>query len=86
MDPHRIYRTREDVVLPLSNPVVGLDGQKMTEILIPNNTKVIVGMRASNTNPELWGPDSYEWKPERWLKPLPDSVIEAHLPGIYSNL
>ncbi|PPQ71210.1 hypothetical protein CVT25_004681 [Psilocybe cyanescens] len=78
--------TREDVVLPLSSAIRGLDGQEMTEIPIPNNTKVIVGMMASNTNPELWGPDSYEWKPERWLKPLPDAVVSAHLPGIYSNL
>ncbi|KAH9475657.1 Cytochrome P450 monooxygenase 91 [Psilocybe cubensis] len=78
--------TREDVVLPLSNPITGINGEQIPEIFIPQNTKVIVGMRASNTNAELWGPDSFEWKPERWLKPLPKGVVDAHLPGIYSNL
>ncbi|KAJ3515938.1 hypothetical protein NLJ89_g1436 [Agrocybe chaxingu] len=37
-------------------------------------------------NYEIWGPDSYEWKPERWLQPLRESVAAAHIPGIYSNL
>ena len=78
--------TRQDVVLPLSTPIKGLDGREITEIPIPRNTNVIVGILASNRNPEIWGPDSYEWKSERWLTPLPESVSEAHIPGIYSNL
>ncbi|KAF8150633.1 cytochrome P450 [Crassisporium funariophilum] len=78
--------TRQDIVLPLSNPVRGLDGREMSEIPIPNNTNVIVSIIGSNRNPEIWGPDSYEWKPERWLTPLPDTVAGAHLPGVYSHL
>jgi len=53
---------------------------------IPNNTDITVGILAANRNPEIWGPDSYEWKPERWLTALPDSVSAAHIPGVYSNL
>ncbi|KAI0073418.1 hypothetical protein K474DRAFT_1710699 [Panus rudis PR-1116 ss-1] len=30
--------------------------------------------------------DAKEWKPERWLSPLPQSVVDEHIPGIYSNL
>ncbi|PPQ65281.1 hypothetical protein CVT26_000241, partial [Gymnopilus dilepis] len=78
--------TRQDVVMPLSKPIQGLDGKEMHEVLVPNNTNVIIGILAANRNPEIWGPDSYEWKPDRWLKPLPESVIDAHLPGIYSHL
>jgi len=78
--------TRQDVVLPLSTPIKGLDGREITEIPLPKNTNVIVGILASNRNPEVWGPDSYEWKPERWLTSLPESVSGAHIPGIYSNL
>ncbi|KAI0039847.1 hypothetical protein FA95DRAFT_1503644, partial [Auriscalpium vulgare] len=33
----------------------------------------------------IWGPDAEEWKPERWLAPLPKTVEEARIPGIYSN-
>ncbi|KAF8807052.1 cytochrome P450 [Phlegmacium glaucopus] len=78
--------TRQDVVLPLSAPIKGLNGQEITELPIPNNTNVIVGILALNRNPEIWGSDSYEWKPERWLTPLPNSVSAANIPGIYSNL
>jgi cytochrome P450 len=27
-----------------------------------------------------------EYKPERWLSPLPDSVADAALPGVYSQM
>ncbi|KDQ24636.1 hypothetical protein PLEOSDRAFT_1047061 [Pleurotus ostreatus PC15] len=78
--------TRKDTVLPLQDPIRGIDGSIISEIPIPSNTNVIVGLRASNTNPQLWGSDALEWKPERWLSPLPDALQEAHVPGIYSNL
>ena len=77
---------RKDVVLPLSKPIKGLDGQEITEIPIPKNTNIVIGVLAINRDPEIWGPDSFEWKPERWLAPLPESVAEARIPGVYSNL
>ena len=79
-------RTREDVVLPLSEPVRGRDGTTVYEVPIPKDTSVFVGIYSSNTRKALWGEDAYEWKPERWLNPLPDTVTDAHVPGIYSNL
>jgi len=78
--------TRKDTVLPLSNSIIGLDGREMNEIPIPSNTNVIIAIYAANRNPEIWGPDSYEWKPERWLNPLPETATNARFPGIYSNL
>jgi len=78
--------TCKDVVLPLSKPIRGVDGAIINHIHIPTNTHVIIGIMASNHNPETWGEDVLEWKPERWLAPLPDSVAAAKLPGIYSNL
>ncbi|KAH9475309.1 Cytochrome P450 monooxygenase 91 [Psilocybe cubensis] len=77
---------RKDVSVPLSSPIKGTDGQTVTEIFVPKNTKILIGILAANRNPELWGPDSYEWKPERWLEPLPETVTNARLPGIYANL
>ncbi|KAF5382086.1 hypothetical protein D9615_004310 [Tricholomella constricta] len=79
-------RARQDTILPLSTPLEGLDGREMHEITIPEKTDVIVSILNTNRDPSLWGPDSYEWKPERWLSPLPDAVIDAHLPGVYSHL
>lgn len=81
-----MHRARKDVVLPLGKPLRGRDGTLMHELLIPNGTNIVVGILASNRNPELWGPDADEWKPERWLNPLPDALINAHIPGVYSHL
>ncbi|KAF7330498.1 hypothetical protein MVEN_02489200 [Mycena venus] len=78
--------TRKDVALKTSTPVTTRNGSTITEIPIPNETDIIVSILSSNRNPAIWGPDSLEWKPERWLSPLPKSVADAHLPGIYSNL
>lgn len=45
-----------------------------------------ISIQETNQDPEIWGPDSGEWKPERWLSPLPDSVLNARIQGVYSHL
>ncbi|KAM5540027.1 hypothetical protein V8D89_006167 [Ganoderma adspersum] len=57
-------------VLPLSEP----------------GTTIFLNLRACNANKAIWGEDAGEWKPERWLRPLPKAVEDAHIPGIYANL
>lgn len=79
-------RAQEDAILPLSWPIEGKDGKLIHEVLVPKGTAVFGGILASNRNKRLWGDDASEWKPERWLSPLPPAVTEAHLPGVYSNL
>jgi hypothetical protein len=42
-------------------------------------------------DPAIWGLNVDQWIPERWLKPLPETVDDAYLPGYiqtcsYSNL
>ncbi len=83
---HHHFSARQDIVLPLSTPIKGVDGQEITEVFVPNDTKLTIGIMASNRNPELWGPDAEEFNPERWLKPLSESLVAAHLPGVYSHL
>ncbi|KAK7466377.1 hypothetical protein VKT23_005101 [Stygiomarasmius scandens] len=78
--------TTRDTVIPLSNPIVGLDGTKITELALPKDTTVLLSLINSNRNPAIWGSDVLEWKPERWLSPLPQAVVDAHLPGVYSHL
>jgi cytochrome P450 len=72
--------------MPLSEPIIGVDGTKLNEIVVPKGTPLFLGLRACNRNKAIWGDDALEWKPERWLQPLPESVGNAHIPGIYSNL
>ncbi|KAI0631279.1 cytochrome P450 [Trametes polyzona] len=82
-----IFReAQRDMVLPLSEPIRGVDGTLMREIAVPKDTVVHVGIMGSNMNKKTWGPDAWEWRPERWLAPQPEAVTEAHIPGVYSNL
>ncbi|KAK1230228.1 hypothetical protein PQX77_006693, partial [Marasmius sp. AFHP31] len=76
----------QDVIVPFSTPVRCTDGSIVNEITLPANTKVHIDIVNANRNPELWGPDALEWKPERWLSSLPSTITEAKVPGIYSHL
>ncbi|KAJ3480633.1 hypothetical protein NLI96_g8209 [Meripilus lineatus] len=82
-----IYRDCiKDMVLPLSKPIQGLDGTWMKDVPVPEGTRIIISVRGCNRNKEIWGEDADEWKPERWLSPLPEAVTIARIPGVYSNL
>ena len=72
------YRTRQDMVLPLGTPIKGVDGSEMHEISVPKGTNIFVNVTACNNDPSIWGEDSYEWKPERWLQPSP--VFQVSFP------
>lgn len=74
------------MVLPVSKPIIGVDGKAMNEILVPKGTKIFISTLASNRNIDLWGADAHEWKPERWLSPLPEKLVQAKIPGVYSHL
>ncbi|OCH84539.1 cytochrome P450 monooxygenase [Obba rivulosa] len=78
--------TRKDAIMPLSEPIRGVDGAIMSEIHVPKGTVIQIGVHGSNWNKALWGEDALEWKPERWLAPLPAALEEARIPGVYSHL
>src|SRR6266702_825728 len=77
--------TRSDVVLPLSSPIQDVDGREVHEIFVPKNTTVFPHIYNLNRDPSIWGTDAAEWKPERWLAPLPKSVADANIQGVYAN-
>lgn len=58
----------------------------MHSIPVPKGTYVFIAIQAANINPDLWGADAHVWRPERWLAPLPGTIAEAKIPGVYSNL
>lgn len=72
--------------MPLSEPIRGRDGKMISEVPIPKGTEIIVGTIGINCSKALWGEDASEWRPERWLSPLPDALSKARVPGVYSNL
>lgn len=72
--------------MPLIEPLTGIDGKPISEVFIPKGTRVVLSLIHCNRDTLIWGPDADEWKPERWLNPLPDSVVNTKVPGIYSHL
>jgi cytochrome P450 len=77
---------RSDIALPFSSPIIYKDGNMLMDIVIPNNATIIVSILGINRDPAIWGEDAAEWKPERWLSPLPPSVADARIPGVYANM
>lgn len=80
------FRARKDAIMPLSKPIRGIDGNEIPRLYVPKGTHLFIGILAINRDPTIWGKDADEWKPDRWLKPLPNTVTDAHIPGIYSNM
>ncbi|KAK7466363.1 hypothetical protein VKT23_005090 [Stygiomarasmius scandens] len=81
-----LFRTAlRDAILPLSKPISSTNGST-NEIFIPQGTQIMISIINCNRDPDIWGQDAMEWKPERWLEPLPDAVLEAKIPGVYSPL
>lgn len=72
--------------MPLSKPIVVNDGNVMKRLLVPAGTELVIGIRSINRDKTIWGDDAEEFKPERWLSPLPSSVLDARVPGVYANL
>jgi len=60
--------------------------KEITGLPVKKGTRVIVSIMNANRAKEIWGDDAFEWKPDRWLKPLPESVAKAKVPGIYSSM
>ncbi|KAI0270682.1 cytochrome P450 [Gloeopeniophorella convolvens] len=83
--PQVVRTARADAVVPLSSPIRDTDGREIHDLFIPEDTTVLIQIRTLNRDPKIWGPDASEWKPERWLSPLPASVTEAKIQGVYSN-
>ena len=73
-------------MLPLSHPIRDANGNETRELFVPKGTTIALGLLSANRNKAIWGEDAMEWKPERWLSPLPDALGKAHVPGVYANL
>ena len=63
-----------DDVLPLSQPVVGPNGEKIDHVTIAKGSYVTVPIRCVNCSETIWGPDAKIFNPQRWLAPDGKSV------------
>ncbi|TEB26355.1 cytochrome P450 [Coprinellus micaceus] len=62
------------------------EGREINELFVPKDTLLFIALGNCNRDPLIWGPEATEWKPERWLSSQPESVTQARIPGVYSNL
>ena len=44
---------------------------KNKDYSLPPDTWVTTNSQALHTNPQIWGPDALDWRPERWLTSFP---------------
>ncbi|KAJ2914416.1 hypothetical protein MD484_g5991, partial [Candolleomyces efflorescens] len=84
--PFIVRESVRDAVLPLQKPIPSEEGKPVDSVFVPKGSKLMLSLLSCNTDPDIWGPDAREWKPERWMAPLPSSVLDAHIPGVYSKL
>ncbi|KAF7308128.1 Cytochrome P450 [Mycena chlorophos] len=73
----------QDDVLPLGEAYVDKQGREFTSLGIRKGQTIHIPIWAVNNDPEIWGSDVAEFKPERWTT-LPDAVNS--IPGIWANL
>ncbi|ELU42937.1 cytochrome P450 [Rhizoctonia solani AG-1 IA] len=61
--------------LPLYYPVTAKDGKSVvTNIHVTKGTSIHLSIRAANMDERTWGEDAGEFRPGRWLEPLPPSL------------
>ncbi|CAE6445955.1 unnamed protein product [Rhizoctonia solani] len=76
----------KDWNLPLRYPVKSKDGRTMiSDLHIKEGTQLYLSLGSVNRDKQTWGDDADHFKPSRWLEPLPNSVTESKIPGVYSN-
>nr|AVZ23830.1 cytochrome P450 [Thanatephorus cucumeris] len=77
----------KDWNLPLRYPIKSKDGKTMISNLhVRKGTHLYLSLGSVNRDKQTWGDDASHFKPTRWLTPLPGSVAESKIPGVYSNM
>ncbi|KAH7907028.1 hypothetical protein BJ138DRAFT_1216436, partial [Hygrophoropsis aurantiaca] len=74
----------QNAVFPFSNPITGVNGKKLRDVVVPRS--ITVQSRSSTLIVIVKYGTALEWKPERWLLPLPQTFTEAEILGVCSHL
>ncbi|KAF7340380.1 hypothetical protein MVEN_01957500 [Mycena venus] len=73
----------QDDVLPLSKPYIDKTGKSHDTLLIPKGQIIRLPILVIHTDPETWGDDAAEFRPERW-EHVPDA--SSAVPSVWGNL
>ncbi|KAE9411164.1 cytochrome P450 monooxygenase [Gymnopus androsaceus JB14] len=74
----------KDDVLPLNIPFTDRSGVVHHEIRIKKGQHFLLAISGVNMSKKLWGEDAMEFRPERWLEPLPEAV--SSIPGVWGHM
>ncbi|SPC61823.1 related to Cytochrome P450 [Ustilago sp. UG-2017b] len=78
--PNTIRVAKVTADIPLSRAYPDRKGKAtITSVHIPKGREVLIPIQAINSDPEIWGEDAAEFKPERWLD-LAESAKQNGLP------
>ncbi|CED83940.1 astaxanthin synthase [Phaffia rhodozyma] len=84
LDPPSPYANREclkdEDFIPLAEPVIGRDGSVINEVRITKGTMVMLPLFNINRSKFIYGEDAEEFRPERWLEDVTDSLNSIEAP------
>ncbi|KZO93792.1 cytochrome P450 [Calocera viscosa TUFC12733] len=66
-----------DAFIPLSAPILTRDGQIVPSIHLPAGAELTIPIEPMNRSTLIWGADAEDFRPERWLAPLPEGAQEV---------
>ncbi|EIN14705.1 cytochrome P450 [Punctularia strigosozonata HHB-11173 SS5] len=81
--PGTMRVAQHDDVIPLGEPAIDRHGTPLSELRVTAGDLIFVPIAAINQAGKIWGEDAHEFKPERWLKPLPDTA--SNIPGVWGH-
>lgn len=70
-----------DDILPLSTGLLSASGEIIDRVPIAKGTLVVIPFRSVNRSAAIWGPDSKEFIPERWLDDKVDAGKAKEISG-----
>lgn len=73
----------QDDVIPLSEPIIAVDGSFVSDIPIPKGQVIAASLYTYNRLPSVWGHDADVWNSDRFLHP---SWSKQTPLGVYANL
>ncbi|THU87170.1 PAH-inducible cytochrome P450 monooxygenase PC-PAH 1 [Dendrothele bispora CBS 962.96] len=72
-----------DDVIPLSEPIISVSGEKLARIPVKKGQRVIIDATSYNRLKSVWGEDADKWSPERFLNSKAQPTTSL---GVYANL
>ncbi|PVG01512.1 cytochrome P450 [Serendipita vermifera] len=76
---------QEEDIVPVEKPYIDKYGKERHNIPVKKGDIFMIPIYAINRMEEIWGPDANEFKPERWLSPLPSRHSEFNMASETSN-